>query len=742
MDILTIVKLSLAGIAFLASGVLFFLDFRKKKAFSVSKAAYICVAAAAIGFAGFTGFRLLQNNRASTRQNYMACLLMDMQDYTQARSQAEQAYDRTGDSQSANLILLSLCWQGRYEVCADEARSYLKGHTNEMASRIYDLCVDARDGTPIRDSQLILMLNQVRESLKLSQEDKQYISSLVDVQQAISLDFSIDSVQTDLLIISGKNDSLSLKSQAQAALCQGDTAQALALTEKIVQTDPTVANAAALALAAAQNTVADDSDWEAQQLQEQLHAAYERDNELRSGFSEDLSAGQLLRLQEQIEAQQEQIRELEIQLSSLPARRAINYLENASGLFGRKEPATLLALSKLYYQAGEDETSEALLAEFLTGTEEFGSLSSERSLLIDAYNQAGTADDTAVSLAAEDLFVSLTQGLSSTDSFYNSYRADRESFADYLQNIIDKLRSGILINRVNTDAYPQVDVYVSLSREKEDGSLYDKSDFRITDLDAAISDFTVIQPESDESAPLELSICLVVDHSGSMEGSNLQGAKQAVTEFLRTVPDNVHVGLVGFESSAELLCPLSEPAAVTRALNTLYATGGTNMASGLEIAGDVLQNAAGSKTIILLSDGVDSSDPAHLEEVLVDLEKQNIAVYSVGFGNAESSYMSSISQRTGGKFLRAEEAGGLTEIYQQVSRYLLNNYILRFTVVADPEEYSRYLQVRLFDNAYDEANYSVGVPEEQLLAEETLEPLSDFYQQIGGSYRPEHEAGD
>ena len=128
-----------------------------------------------------------------------------------------------------------------------------------------------------------------------------------------------------------------------------------------------------------------------------------------------------------------------------------------------------------------------------------------------------------------------------------------------------------------------------------------------------------------------------------------------------------------------------------------------------------------------------------MEEVLTKLEKQNIAVYSVGFGGAESSYMSNISQRTGGKFLRASEAGNLTSIYQQVSRYLLNNYILRFTVTEQPEEYTRRLRIQLSDSAYDEKDYTVGVPEDQILAEDLLEPLSDFFQQIGGSFRPDED---
>lgn len=741
MDILTIIKLSIAGVVLIASAVLFLLDLRKKKGFSIFKAACIVAAVLAIVSAGVIGFRLARNQKTSARQNYMACLLIEMQDYDQARSTAEQAYSRNDNPQSANLVLLSLCWQGRYEICADEARSYLKNHSNEMASKIYDLCVETRDGSQIMESQLILMLSQIRDSLGLSQKDKEYVASLVNVQQATSIDFSIDSVRTDLLTISTKNDTLSLKAQAQAALCQGDTAGAVELAEKAVQSDPTAANAAALALASAENYSLSEDDSEAEKLQEKLSDAYNRNSELQASFSEDMSAKKQLKLQEQIEEQQERIRELENQIANLPARRAINYLENASGLFKKKEPATLLALAKLYHQVGEDDTADKLLTEFLTDDSEFGSLSAERQTLIEAYNQAGTADDQTVSEAAEVIFSSVTQGWSSTDSFYYSMGEDQSSFADYLQKVIDQLRSGILINRINTDAYPQIDVYVSLSKDKEDGSAYGKSDFVITDLDANISDFTVIPPNSTEEGTEEgLSVCLVVDKSGSMDGGNLQGAQQAMTDFIRSVPDGVGVGLVSFSSNAELLCPVTDStSAVRRAINSLWADGGTEMVRGLDLAYDALKNRSGSRVIILLSDGADGSDPTYMEEVLTKLEKQNIAVYSVGFGGAESSYMSNISQRTGGKFLRASEAGNLTSIYQQVSRYLLNNYILRFTVTEQPEAYTRRLRIQLSDSAYDEKDYTVGVPEDQILAEDLLEPLSDFFQQIGGSFRPDED---
>ena len=44
MDILTIIKLSIAGVVLIASAVLFLLDLRKKKGFSIFKAA--CIVAA------------------------------------------------------------------------------------------------------------------------------------------------------------------------------------------------------------------------------------------------------------------------------------------------------------------------------------------------------------------------------------------------------------------------------------------------------------------------------------------------------------------------------------------------------------------------------------------------------------------------------------------------------------------------------------------------------------------------
>ncbi len=740
MNILTIVKFSVAGAALITAVVFFLLDLRKKKGFSMTKALCIAAAAAALAVSGVTGYRLLRDQKTSAKQNYMSCLLMDMQDYSQARSLAEQAYSRNENPQSANLILLSLCWQGRYEICADEARSYLKNHKNDMASQIYGLCTEVRDGSEIKESQLLLFLSQVRDSLGLSQKDKEHAASLVNVQRAISLDFSIDSVKTDLLTLSTKNDVLSLKAQAQAALCQGNTAEAVELAEEAVRSDPSAANSAALALAASESRSIGENDRETQKLQEKLSDAYTRYDEIQSNLTDDLSTKKQLKIESQLAEQQERIDAIQDQLNQLPARRAINYLENASGLFRKKEPATLLALAKLYHQTGEDGKADSLLSEFLTSDSGFGALSSQRAALISAYNQAGTADDEGVSSVTDEIFASLTQGLSSTNAFYSAW-ADRESFADYLRDSIDRLRSGLLISRINTDAYPQIDVYVSLSKERKDGSLYTASDFTVTDLNAGVSDFTVIPPDSTGTSEEALSVCLVVDESGSMEGENLRSAQQAVTNFVRSVPSGVGVGLVSFSSEAGLRCPVTESAsAVSRAVHSLRADGGTNIASGLAAAADALRTRNGSKVIVLLSDGADGSDPAYMEEVLSTLESQGIAVYSVGFAAAESSYMSSISQRTGGKFLRASEAGKLDSIYQQVSQFLVNNYIIRFTVTEQPDEYRRRLRIRMEDGVYDEKDYTVGVPEEQILAEDQLTPLSDFYRQIGGSCRP--DAGD
>ena len=92
----------------------------------------------------------------------------------------------------------------------------------------------------------------------------------------------------------------------------------------------------------------------------------------------------------------------------------------------------------------------------------------------------------------------------------------------------------------------------------------------------------------------------------------------------------------------------------------------------------MLASESGQKIIILLSDGADGS-PELIEEVLDELNRKNIIVYTIGFDGADSSYLSYIAQRCGGQFIQAASSEVLGTIYADIGRTMSNDYVLEFT---------------------------------------------------------------
>lgn len=228
---------------------------------------------------------------------------------------------------------------------------------------------------------------------------------------------------------------------------------------------------------------------------------------------------------------------------------------------------------------------------------------------------------------------------------------------------------------------------------------------------------------------------LVIDRSGSMNGTPLDDTKAAVTSFIKSMDNNTKLGLAAFESRADLLSELGEPRMnILLALDSVSATGGTSIRSGLEVAGEELASVRdGRKIIILLSDGADG-DATGIDATLEWLNTQGIIVYTIGFGGADSAYLSKIAESCGGKYLSADSSKVLSEIYSDIGRSMTNDYILEFEAVTDVDNYSRELKVyskKIGSEVTSE--YHVGVKYDDIIAEDGQPPLFDAFRQIGGS---------
>lgn len=164
-------------------------------------------------------------------------------------------------------------------------------------------------------------------------------------------------------------------------------------------------------------------------------------------------------------------------------------------------------------------------------------------------------------------------------------------------------------------------------------------------------------------------VVLAIDHSGSMgggPGSPLREALRAAENFVRRLPRNVHVAIVGFNEEARLHCPLTgDQRKALPALAGVGSGGGTAIHEALKRSLEVL--GAGRtgvrKTLILLSDGASDRDAALAAAAPLHSSTPPTTVVCVGFGpQADEELLRQIST-DGDKFVRVDKPEDLYSLF-------------------------------------------------------------------------------
>jgi Ca-activated chloride channel family protein len=136
---------------------------------------------------------------------------------------------------------------------------------------------------------------------------------------------------------------------------------------------------------------------------------------------------------------------------------------------------------------------------------------------------------------------------------------------------------------------------------------------------------------SGERVPVSLGI--VLDTSGSMQGEKLQAAKSALNRFLYDLLDQQdEVFLYRFDDDPQLLQGwTTDRQALSRAVNRINADGATAMYDA--VAEAVPLAATGrhqKKAIVLISDGNDTSSHTALPELKQLIRESEVLVYAIG----------------------------------------------------------------------------------------------------------------
>ena len=195
----------------------------------------------------------------------------------------------------------------------------------------------------------------------------------------------------------------------------------------------------------------------------------------------------------------------------------------------------------------------------------------------------------------------------------------------------------------------------------------------------------ILAPESKEQNETRVSadlIC-VIDVSGSMRGDKIYAVKESLKLLVEMMNNKDRIALVLFDQNGKLYYDLNylnenNKANVKNLIDKIEARGGTNIASGLEIAVEILKkekkneenNEGRSSSVILLSDGCDNyMDDVQLGEKLKSLTKGeglSFTLNTFGYGyDHDPKIMNRLANLRDGSFF-------LVEDYQKVGEYFVS----------------------------------------------------------------------
>jgi tight adherence protein B len=193
------------------------------------------------------------------------------------------------------------------------------------------------------------------------------------------------------------------------------------------------------------------------------------------------------------------------------------------------------------------------------------------------------------------------------------------------------------------------------------------------------------EPLGGSEVVVDRTAILVMDTSGSMnEGGKLDAAKDAAQDYLATVPDDVKVGLITFDDTANVAVqPTTDRRSTSQVIAGLAANGSTALYDAVVLAAATL-GTEGSRSALVLSDGEDEGSTATLAQATAAATDSGAKFDAVALGSTEQvAALSQIATATGGSVTAAANAGQLTEAFATSAQSIVNELVVTIPVAED-----------------------------------------------------------
>ena len=201
----------------------------------------------------------------------------------------------------------------------------------------------------------------------------------------------------------------------------------------------------------------------------------------------------------------------------------------------------------------------------------------------------------------------------------------------------------------------------------------------------------MVMPPADTVAvpALPREVVFVIDTSGSMEGPSLQQAREALALAVERLKPSDRFNIIEFNSTAQAFSShamLSTPENLRKAtefVRGLRATGGTEMASALDMALNGRDDPRRVRQVIFLTDGAVGNEDALFS--LIEKKLGDSRLFTVGIGSAPNSWFMSKAASAGrgtftyiGKIEEVQEK--MSELFAKLESPVLKGVMIDWPV--------------------------------------------------------------
>lgn len=264
----------------------------------------------------------------------------------------------------------------------------------------------------------------------------------------------------------------------------------------------------------------------------------------------------------------------------------------------------------------------------------------------------------------------------------------------------------VRITQVDRTRFPKIGVYVSIT-DAGGNPIVDSLPVHISILEggrlvfqSALSDGQKISGPTDSRGPV--SLVLVLDRSGSMQGEKLQKAKDAAIAYLNDAPPQFQLAVVAFDDDARTLSDFTNDKSILRArVGELVTGGGTALQDGIATGLDMLRGRSGRRAVLALTDGLENSSKQYQNEegyrrLLERASKEDCTISTVGLGrDVNTNYLKGY-EATGGWYLFSPGPDELKTKFELVGQLIQAEWFVEYdTPFRDPDGSRRQLSVIL-----------------------------------------------